>query len=59
MVWYIILDLNICRLNGVSYPLQDLKKYFDSCNGDLDPETVKVRNEDVTAAQKSAAFIVW
>lgn len=22
---------------------QDLKKYFDSCNGDLDPETVKVR----------------
>lgn len=25
--------------------LQDLKKYFDSCNGDLDPETVKVRDE--------------
>lgn len=24
---------------------QDLKKYFDSCNGDLDPETVKVRNQ--------------
>lgn len=23
--------------------LQDLKKYFDSCNGDLDPEIVKVR----------------
>ncbi|NXK00682.1 CDK5 kinase, partial [Corythaixoides concolor] len=22
---------------------QDLKKYFDSCNGDLDPEIVKVR----------------
>ncbi|NXL50918.1 CDK5 kinase, partial [Podilymbus podiceps] len=21
---------------------QDLKKYFDSCNGDLDPEIVKV-----------------
>lgn len=27
----------------VFYLLQDLKKYFDSCNGDLDPETVKVR----------------
>lgn len=27
--------------------LQDLKKYFDSCNGDLDPETVKVR--EITA----------
>lgn len=25
--------------------LQDLKKYFDSCNGDLDPETVKVRHK--------------
>lgn len=25
--------------------LQDLKKYFDSCNGDLDPETVKVRDK--------------
>ncbi|NXY89139.1 CDK5 kinase, partial [Alcedo cyanopectus] len=23
---------------------QDLKKYFDSCNGDLDPEIVKVRS---------------
>ncbi|NXG71920.1 CDK5 kinase, partial [Baryphthengus martii] len=22
---------------------QDLKKYFDSCNGDLDPEIVKVQ----------------
>lgn len=28
----------------VSHCFQDLKKYFDSCNGDLDPETVKVRN---------------
>lgn len=28
----------------MSNQLQDLKKYFDSCNGDLDPETVKVRD---------------
>lgn len=35
-------------LKPVSHRLQDLKKYFDSCNGDLDPETVKVRNKSVT-----------
>ena len=23
---------------------QDLKKYFDSCNGEIDPDTVKVTN---------------
>ena len=22
---------------------QDLKKYFDTCNGEIDPDTVKVR----------------
>lgn len=35
-------------LKPVSHRLQDLKKYFDSCNGDLDPETVKVRNKTMT-----------
>lgn len=32
-------------LTRVFHQLQDLKKYFDSCNGDLDPETVKVRDK--------------
>ena len=26
------------------YSDQDLKKYFDSCNGEIDPDIVKVRN---------------
>ncbi len=25
---------------------QDLKKYFDSCNGEIDPDTVKVRERE-------------
>jgi cyclin-dependent kinase 5 len=25
---------------------QDLKKYFDSCNGEIDPDTVKVSERD-------------
>ena len=42
-----------CRLHDVlhsdkkltlvfEYCDQDLKKYFDSCNGEIDPDTVKV-----------------
>lgn len=38
--------------------LQDLKKYFDSCNGDLDPETVKVRNKD-TASEKNPTVLFF
>lgn len=34
------------QLMSLYYLLQDLKKYFDSCNGDLDPETVKVKKTD-------------
>lgn len=40
-----VFNRSLLRLICVSYQLQDLKKYFDSCNGDLDPETVKVRDK--------------
>uniref|UniRef100_A0A2K5KLH8 mitogen-activated protein kinase n=1 Tax=Cercocebus atys TaxID=9531 RepID=A0A2K5KLH8_CERAT len=33
-------DEGVCRVPPSRRP-QDLKKYFDSCNGDLDPEIVK------------------
>lgn len=47
-----------CRLHDVlhserkltlvfEYCDQDLKKYFDTCNGEIDPDTVKVGNRQM------------
>ena len=40
------------------YSDQDLKKYFDSCNGEIDPDIVKVSRARCTSVNLSYAIII-